>query len=518
MKIKLYIYIFLLLSSLFSCYEDKGNYDYKELNEVQIEDIGFFYSFYIGDTLDIKPKLTFALDEDADFSYEWVVNGEVISTDRNLYIENYQGSVGFKNCYYSVTENSTGVQYIYQFRMTISGVFQTGWLILSEKDGKSCLSLIRPREITNKDGEVIETRYEELVDAYQEINKEELGSMPIKLVEHWNTSMSSIGEILVIQQGGQGCVELEGSSLIKAVNTKQEFLNEKLPEGFVPADAMYGMSHSYLLSTDNKLYSRKNYELKDYHSGSYSNIPIYFNGGLKITNLISVNYFNCSCGIIFDNLNKRFLCLGDDEYYPDRGGKIHDIKFFDYPENFSDLNNLNKTIIKSGYTGGGSYWDATNICSILQDPTTKEYYVQEFKISYSFYYGITVEPKYEEKFVGSSILNGKNQIAILPHRSYIMISGGSNNDKLYYYDKDTKKAPIICKDFNGVAITTIDFDKTNNYIAVGLENGDFYILNTSDETLAEGEAEIIYKSKNKYNKIVDVLFKFGEQRNFRYQD
>lgn len=46
-----------------SCYDDKGSYDYTEVNEIVIDELGDGYSMiFKKDTLKIKPKLLFSLD------------------------------------------------------------------------------------------------------------------------------------------------------------------------------------------------------------------------------------------------------------------------------------------------------------------------------------------------------------------------------------------------------------------------------------------------------------------------
>src|SRR5262245_19045242 len=85
-QITFYILIagLLLLSS---CYKDKGNYDYAELNKVAIVfDDGSFIKPRVADTLHIDPKLIYRGDTlrastlTGTFSFTWYCNDSLIST------------------------------------------------------------------------------------------------------------------------------------------------------------------------------------------------------------------------------------------------------------------------------------------------------------------------------------------------------------------------------------------------------------------------------------------------------
>ena len=84
MKIKiLFVVMFLLIIT--SCYEDKGNYDYREMNDIEISVETESSSYALGDKVTSKPKLVFTLGkESSDLSYEWTFDGHVIADTRDL--------------------------------------------------------------------------------------------------------------------------------------------------------------------------------------------------------------------------------------------------------------------------------------------------------------------------------------------------------------------------------------------------------------------------------------------------
>ncbi|MDR1273793.1 MAG: hypothetical protein LBK12_04510, partial [Odoribacteraceae bacterium] len=103
-----------------SCNEDKGSYDYKEINEVQFSGIASEYTIPYLDTLRITPELAFSLDPgDADrYEYIWELgrpryNSQVpvvIGREREL---NYFVNInpGDYNLFMGVTDKQTGVRW-----------------------------------------------------------------------------------------------------------------------------------------------------------------------------------------------------------------------------------------------------------------------------------------------------------------------------------------------------------------------------------------------------------------------
>ena len=116
------IILFLMLAFscvVVSCYDDKGSYDYTEVNEIVIDELGDGYSMiFKKDTLKIKPKLLFSLDSLTPdrYEYEWKavpgvasdLSSEVIGTERELkyFMELYPGSYAL---YLKVRDKQTGL-------------------------------------------------------------------------------------------------------------------------------------------------------------------------------------------------------------------------------------------------------------------------------------------------------------------------------------------------------------------------------------------------------------------------
>ncbi len=71
-----------------SCYEDKGNYDYREMNDIEISVETESSSYALEMESDIKTKISFHFrKEPSDLSYEWTFDGHVIA----LILETWSG-------------------------------------------------------------------------------------------------------------------------------------------------------------------------------------------------------------------------------------------------------------------------------------------------------------------------------------------------------------------------------------------------------------------------------------------
>lgn len=515
------IYILLAIAFVFaSCFKDEGNYTYITLNAIQIDSLDNSYDFLSGDTIRLRPGLKFLRGEMQDLAYSWEINGEKIADTKDLETV-YYGEAGSAFCVFSVTDKATGMKYMKQISMTFRPQFQQGWMVLYEEEGKASLDYIRTDRKWNSEVGGWDPVYIDYPHVYKTANREELGGKPIRLVEHWSEASGIHSEILVIQQGGQGSVEIDGNTLLKVVTTQQEFIDEMLPPDFLPQQAVYMANNSYLVDVHGNMYGRKYFTPNDYHSGLYDQTPIYFSRGLSVGQLIPTVYMRTWFMLLWDQQNRRYLRLKDSPYFSDESGELEELPDIDQ-KGYSQLNDMKMDLVYSDFYIQGHTSQQSAFFSILRDGN--RYVMQDFEImdDYSDYF-ITIN--YEEEFPGGYLLNGENLIDQLPRRSYVFLTGGTNQSILYYYDKSTRKIQVY-HDFKGTRITALrhSIDRqgaTNNHMAVGLENGEFYIFDITDAVLAAGTSKILYPQAGSIpkrgGKIVDILHKLGNKTDFIWQ-
>ncbi len=151
-----FIIQFMLVMGMGACFEDKGNYDYKELPVVGITNIEEKYGISQFDTLRITPHLILEQGSEGDYDYLWRIWSSsglspFTTMSEKLELEYWVSELpGSYNINLTVTERSTGLQESYDMSLTVSGIITEGWMVLHEKDGKTDFDLITDRFFVNR--------------------------------------------------------------------------------------------------------------------------------------------------------------------------------------------------------------------------------------------------------------------------------------------------------------------------------------------------------------------------------
>ena len=125
-----------------ACYDDKGSYDYEDVNEIGVDSLGRSHSvIFKKDTLEITPKLTFTQDSLTldRYEYEWKavpstgseLTSEIISTERNLkyFVELEPGTY---TLYLKVRDKQTGLLWMNYTTLAVRTEVGLGWLLVGE--------------------------------------------------------------------------------------------------------------------------------------------------------------------------------------------------------------------------------------------------------------------------------------------------------------------------------------------------------------------------------------------------
>lgn len=133
---------------LSSCYGDKGNYEYRELNDVTIvfEDA---LTTLIRDSLKISPQLSAPNGYNPDkYTYEWKVyytattqDPEVIGTEADLkyYVSLLPGKY---KLVFTVREKDSDIFYRKTSDLEVKTTTTLGWLVLCSEEGRVRLDMI----------------------------------------------------------------------------------------------------------------------------------------------------------------------------------------------------------------------------------------------------------------------------------------------------------------------------------------------------------------------------------------
>lgn len=155
----LILFSFLFVNFLVGCYDDKGNYDYKDLEAVNIQFPATSYDVQLGQTLPLTATVETTIDP-ADLRYEWQIfsNGfqtiaEGISAEYCFQTNDYIVGPGNYTLRLLVVQESTGREiYSEQINVRLSGV--TGLLVLHGKENQCDVGLLVAPEFLVNAGSV----------------------------------------------------------------------------------------------------------------------------------------------------------------------------------------------------------------------------------------------------------------------------------------------------------------------------------------------------------------------------
>lgn len=141
------LWIIALLPALIGCYEDKGNYDYSDVQPIGVTGIDSVYVCNLSETLHIEPELTGNIPADA-FDYMWMCydkndlkrKPDTLSTEKhlrcqlNLPLSSYRLIFAWQN-------KTTKVTKFAYTNLTVQSGFSRGWYLLKNLDGNTELDL-----------------------------------------------------------------------------------------------------------------------------------------------------------------------------------------------------------------------------------------------------------------------------------------------------------------------------------------------------------------------------------------
>lgn len=165
MKMKLYYIACATVLTVFAgCYGDEGNYDYHALDDVRIDTVQTGmqseYALMRFDTLRLQPKIYFngllvTAAEQAPLSYLWTIYSAVSGVSGSTVIDTLGTSRELQSVisrtggnYYvqlTVTNRNDGVQQYFRVPVSVSEVFDGGWMVFYERadrPGYSDLALV----------------------------------------------------------------------------------------------------------------------------------------------------------------------------------------------------------------------------------------------------------------------------------------------------------------------------------------------------------------------------------------
>lgn len=211
---KNYLWILLIGVVLAACYEDKGNYDYHEINQLTVDQIDSIYSRDQFDTLFIHPELKGTqYDEEDRFSYEWWINGEVVSQDKNLAYK-ILAPLGKNTCKLIITDKELETKVYNPFYLQVaSSTASDAIVVLCNYKGKAELSFKRLDR---------NTPFQEVF--YEKVNGEVLGRGALQMDQNYYFIDRLAGLFLLTNDG---LITLDVNTMMKYGDINGAYVYDK---------------------------------------------------------------------------------------------------------------------------------------------------------------------------------------------------------------------------------------------------------------------------------------------------
>ena len=486
----------LIVSMLAGCIKDKGNYTYDYGNSVTIRYATYSYNAFLKDTIKVYPMRTWSNPNDTtEFEHAWFINGKQVSDEPIL---KYVGEeLGQFSAYYYMKDKRSGIQFpaASQVNLNVTSPYGAGWGLLYEKDGESELAHVR----------IAGTSYFDYTGLYKSFNDgESMGSEPVKIRDYYVTGGRGM---YVLQNGGQGPIELDANTLKKKLVAKNVF-TQGPPADLKPVDIGFFPTTDFMVNHDGNVYARVLPQNALPYAIPWVSTPLYITGGLKVGDIWDVWTTMSGWGIMYEKTGNRLLRIRT--YVPNMGNPAIAIDTFPvpeipYPANYCSLQRMGNW----QYVWGGSFNDGWNFMDgalILRSPDDNNLYWQTFEFNSDGVYP-KITPGTRIPFQGNSVVTAQSKFTAVKPRDYLFFTGGSNNDELWYYDARTG-APVVKYVTTPSKINVITAHDNGNSIGVGLEDGTFIVYDISNQVIVDGVSKELHRLSG-LGRVVDVIVKGG---------
>lgn len=503
MKLYIYISYCVCLLLLSGCLDDKGSYDYKDLNSptwlINIEEDFIKTNCYEGEIAKFCGHDYFRWKDDsigheANVRYEWKLNGDLLSTEADFDIAtdsliklvgedpfNENGIYGT----FSVIDKTTDITFLVKTAIFIYSRYGEGnWLILSEDGDGSKLSFVKRRSGSNG------VFYELTDNIFKKINGVDIPGKPIELAKAIEANVGAIGTTTVMTS--QVAYVINNEDQVKVSELKDEFM-DVTPENFDVVDRHDCDNFTFLATKNGEIFQRVRSE--NYLGGQFVSIPyVVDEKGYKVTKFghSASNIATVPC---YDEKNGRVLVITFDseetfepEYQKYRVSKISPVlkgvtgmdnivPVWGMPEGSECLFLTSNAYID--ISGGEAF-------TIVYNDASANTFIADFAVSYSNNTCLQNSDLEIIPFPGGN-LNKESLFLTSASWSY----GRPNDVVIYTKDReiryltreDNKDYALLSCDakVTYIGYTTLYYEDRYSKLVVGLEDGSLLFYDISDK-------------------------------------
>lgn len=492
-NIKIQLLLSLLLVVSYSCTDDEGNYDYKEINEIAVTGIEDSYTVYTGEYLKITPDLNATIDDGSNperYTYEWVaLNPSKLLLESKTIIattKNFDGILklppGSYDVYYFIKDNVTGVTWKRKsFDLNVVSSIYEGWLVIGEADGKARLDMIsilpsipQPRIITD------------VLDAAGSALK--LSGKPVEVTCLGNalSTTSAYGIYVTTTENGTARIDPDSFGWVQSQNLAYETLGGAFPTNFgIDFMKSPGGGENFLYSKGNIYYYLRVFNIK---YGLPQNILETETKTFNAAPFIAENAgYSIGAPVFFDRDARRFVRFNYSK------GNCSTMPPLVGSPTVLDWNNTNSDLV---YMTTSSYNGIENF-AVLKNITTGKYHLLRFTK--------TLVQNYYKEILNAPDFDKATQFAVSPDSGYLFYVVGN---KVYEYDHGTQSAKLMI-DKGSEAVTYIGFHSNARNADKKLVLGSYGTAGTLElYTVPPVNGDLILTDKfSGLSKIVDVAFR-----------
>ncbi|WP_167021591.1 PKD-like family lipoprotein [Chitinophaga sp. Cy-1792] len=488
------VFSLLWILAMTSCYKDKGNYDYINVNKVNISGIDTTYNIVLGVPFRISPTVTGTMpgmDDTSKYSYEWFFApniGDAIATGTRYDISKEHDltqlpgmKVGDYVGHFRATDKATGISSYKAFKLRIvTGVYE-GWLLLNDINGKARLDMLSK----------VDTGWRFMPDVLASVSSHLLldgKPISVDLITLKSTT------IYITTDKGSNKIDPENFDWNETMTLASDMGNKLPSPGFYAARFYRVPSGSMMVGVDSNAYYYYSTNFLNYTSrinfvrteGKYFAV-----GGVGYgTSFLAPN-------VIYDNTNRRFLLQAP-------GGSACQVMADPGARNFhyQDPTKRLVHIESNSYEGG-------DIFALLREDKTNINCIAVLNTSGTTT-SVSVKLQLYDTITGAPDLNKATAFAVSPIFGSLLYAV---DGKVYSYDLYQKAANLVL-DLPGKIISSMRIDATsganfNRRLAVGYCNPDgsngvfsVYDIPTQNAPLT------LYQSWSGFGKIVKATYRF----------
>ena len=232
-----------------------------------------------GDELQLDLEVKYNGDD--ELTYEWRMDGKVISTEQNLRHVFTEGGNGQLFIYRKNAGNAT----IYGFLVEIRRPFSTGIVVLGKSNGVTQMDFVErywEKKNVELDGRLYSnfsvTEYIPHENVYPLYNDgEELGQEPVEISRITGLAPNPddrYSALQILDRDWRKSVAVNSEDMKKIVSMKDEFVGE--PTNLIPVNFESIGALSLLLDESGKIYTRVNYDAGNPNTGRFILEPLIF--------------------------------------------------------------------------------------------------------------------------------------------------------------------------------------------------------------------------------------------------